>query len=152
MAVLDVGCGMGYFSLPMAKMVGADGKVVCVDLQQKMINALRRRAKRRGLLERLDLRICSQDSLDIADLAGTLDFILACYVAHEVPDLGGFLDQLYGALRPEGTFLLAEPAGHITAEEFARTVSVAEKAGFVVADRPGVRKSRAVLLHKKPGE
>ncbi len=33
MTVLDVGCGMGFFSLPMARLVGDRGRVVCVDLQ-----------------------------------------------------------------------------------------------------------------------
>ena len=61
MAVMDVGCGMGHFSLPMARMVGGDGRVVCVDIQQKMINSLRRRAKRAGLTARLDLRVCGAD-------------------------------------------------------------------------------------------
>ena len=37
MIMLDVGCGMGYFSLAMAETVGPEGKVVCVDLQPKMI-------------------------------------------------------------------------------------------------------------------
>ena len=46
MTVMDVGCGMGYFSIGMAKLVGANGKVIAVDLQQKMLDVLRRRAER----------------------------------------------------------------------------------------------------------
>ena len=39
MTVLDAGCGMGYFSIGMAKMVGDSGKVIAVDLQQKMLDS-----------------------------------------------------------------------------------------------------------------
>ena len=37
-------------------------------LQQKMIDSLSRRARRAGLLERIDARVCSGDSLGIEDL------------------------------------------------------------------------------------
>ena len=37
--VLESGCGMGYFTLPMAEMIGPLGKVIAADLQPKMLNA-----------------------------------------------------------------------------------------------------------------
>lgn len=49
MRVLDIGCGMGYFSLAMAKMVGVSGRVIALDLQGKTIEALlRAEGDRRG--------------------------------------------------------------------------------------------------------
>ena len=51
MTVLDVGCAMGFFSLPMAEMVRPEGRVVCVDLQEKMVRKLKRRAEKQGLLK-----------------------------------------------------------------------------------------------------
>lgn len=53
--VLDVGSAMGFFSLPMARLVGERGHVVCVDLQEKMIDGLRRRASRAGLIHRTSI-------------------------------------------------------------------------------------------------
>lgn len=38
--VLEVGPGMGFFTLPVAKMAGPNGKVVCVDLQEEMLAML----------------------------------------------------------------------------------------------------------------
>ena len=46
MIVLDVGSGMGFFSLPLAEMVGEIGKVVAIDLQEEMIKGLVQRAKK----------------------------------------------------------------------------------------------------------
>ena len=86
MTVLDVGCAMGFFTLPLARMVGPSGKVVCIDLQEKMIQALSRRARKADLLDRIDARICPSDSLGLADLNGQIDFTLLMAVVHEVPD------------------------------------------------------------------
>ena len=100
MTALDAGCAMGFFSLPMAEMVGSEGRLICVDLQQKMIDSLSRRARRAGLLERIDARVCSGDSLGLEDLVDQVDFALAFAMVHEVPDARAFLAQIHAALRP----------------------------------------------------
>ncbi|MBC8457841.1 MAG: class I SAM-dependent methyltransferase, partial [Deltaproteobacteria bacterium] len=56
MTVLEPGCGMGYFTLPLARMVGPKGRIVAVEIQQKMLSALERRARKEGVLDRIDLR------------------------------------------------------------------------------------------------
>src|SRR5512139_1307428 len=65
MRVLDIGCAMGFFSLPLARLVGPGGGVVCVDLQQTMLDSLARRARRANLLDRIEIRRCDADSLRI---------------------------------------------------------------------------------------
>jgi len=55
MIVLEPGPGMGFFTLPLARRVGS-GRVVAVDIQPKMISALRRHAEKAGLLQRIDTR------------------------------------------------------------------------------------------------
>ena len=72
MTVLDVGSAMGFFSLPLARLVGPEGRVVCLDVQQRMLSALDRRARRRGLEHIIETRICSQEGLGIDDLGGRL--------------------------------------------------------------------------------
>jgi ubiquinone/menaquinone biosynthesis C-methylase UbiE len=51
MTVLEIGPGMGFFTLPMARIVGASGRIICVDIQEKMIAGLMRRARRAGLAD-----------------------------------------------------------------------------------------------------
>src|ERR1051325_2669602 len=48
-AVVDLGCGSGYLTFPMAKMVGAKGKVYAVDIQEEMLDIVRKRMKEKGL-------------------------------------------------------------------------------------------------------
>lgn len=59
MTVIDVGCGMGLFAIAMAKMVGQSGLVIAVDLQQKMLDVLRRRAETAGVADRIQLHRCA---------------------------------------------------------------------------------------------
>jgi 2-polyprenyl-3-methyl-5-hydroxy-6-metoxy-1,4-benzoquinol methylase len=145
---MDVGCAMGYFSLPMAELVGPGGRVFCVDLQERMIRSLRRRASRAGLSDRIETRVCSASDLGIQDLAGKVDFALAYAVVHEVPDAAGLLVQIHEALVPGGRLLIAEPRGHVSEAAFEGTVAAAEKANLAVIDRPAIKRSRTVLMEK----
>jgi len=152
MTVLDIGCGMGYFSLPLARRVGSEGKVVCVDLQEPMIRALLRRAGKAGVMDRVDGRVCGPDGLGLADLAGRVDFALAFAVVHEVPDPAAFFADVAAAVKPDGRLLLAEPKGHVSVREFAETVGIAEKFGLLREAEPRIRGSRTALLRRTASE
>jgi ubiquinone/menaquinone biosynthesis C-methylase UbiE len=56
MTVLDIGCGMGYFSIALAKIVGPRGLVIAVDLQPQMLNILRKRAEKAGMVDRIQAK------------------------------------------------------------------------------------------------
>jgi ubiquinone/menaquinone biosynthesis C-methylase UbiE len=148
MVVLDVGCGMGFFSLPLARLVGKTGKVVCVDLQDRMIGGLVRRARKAGLFERIDARICDQNSLKVDDLAGKIDFAIVFALVHEVPDKKRLCSEVYAAMKRSAQLLLAEPRGHVRKLDFERAVSIAESVGFEVLREVDIRRSRAALLRK----
>lgn len=146
MNVLDVGCGMGFFSLPLAKLAGEKGRVVCIDLQERMIRGLLARAKKAGLVNRIDARVCGLHSLGVADLAGRIDFALAFALAHEVPDQKMLFSEIHLAMKPAGKLLLAEPRGHVSRPEFDMTVSLAQSRGFEAIGSVDIRRSHAVLL------
>ena len=146
MTVLDIGCGMGFFSLPMAQLVGEKGKVVCIDLQEKMIKSLIARAEKAGLTGRIDARVCSQSTLGVNDLAAKIDFALAFAMVHEVPDKHLLFSEIHRALKPGGKLLFAEPKGHVSKQDFVRTVSLGQSRGFEVAGDLKIRRSHAVLL------
>jgi len=130
MTVLEPGPGMGYFTLDLARMVGPSGRVVAVDIQEKMIAALRRRAERAGLADLVDLRLARDGRMGIDDLAGRVDLVTALYVVHEMPDPRAFFVEAFHALRPGGRLLLVEPRFHVPRAEFDRLVDLARRAGF----------------------
>jgi ubiquinone/menaquinone biosynthesis C-methylase UbiE len=149
MVVLDLGCAMGFFTLPAAQLAGQNGRVIAVDLQEKMISSLRRRARRAGLLDRIDLRVCGETDLGIGDLEGKVDLACAIHVVHEVPDARSFMQQVFRAVKPGGKLLLLEPKGHVSANDFAVTVGVAQEAGFTKIDLAGTYRDRASLFERK---
>lgn len=145
---LDLGCGYGYFTLPLARLVGSQGAVTAADVQPKMLAGAERRARKAGLAHRIRLYRVGSAGLDFHE---EFDFVLAFWALHEVPDAGAMLDQIYAALKPGGRLLLVEPKGHVAASAFARMVDAAGRDGFTVGRRPDVALSRAVLLTKPDG-
>lgn len=148
MTLLDVGSAMGFFSLPMAQLVGEKGKVICVDLQEKMLASLMRRAKRKGLAGRIEPRVCSTSSLLIDDLKDKIDFALASAVMHETPDQKKIFTQVYNTLKPGAVLFVAEPAGHVSEEAFKKTLALAKEAGFTADDYVKTTRTFEVVLRK----
>ena len=142
-AVADIGCGGGHFSLGLAQIVGAEGRVMAVDLQEKMLDRVRRRAVRRGLDEVIELRQCGERELG---LDPELDFALAFWMVHEVSGQDRFFAEVRSALKPSGHFFVAEPRGHVTAAAFEKMIVAAEEAGLSTVSRQRVRFSRAAVF------
>ena len=148
MTVVDIGCAMGFFSIPMAWMVGNKGRVVCVDIQEKMLHSLKKRAIKAGVDEFMVYRLCANGSFELADFDQGVDFILASAVAHEVPDPARLFTETCCALKPGGRLLLSEPASHVSQQQFKDTVEQARACGYRVIDRLRISRSHAVLLER----
>jgi len=148
MTVLEPGPGMGFFTLPMATMVGDSGRIVAIDVQRKMIDRLQHRAESAGLLKRIDPRITSGKSLSTTDLEGRVDFTLAFAMVHELPDGHPFFREVAAASKTGALLLLVEPAGHVKSEIFASEIKSAETAGFLLVGRPAIKRSHAALLRR----
>jgi ubiquinone/menaquinone biosynthesis C-methylase UbiE len=144
---LDVGPGMGHFTIGMARIVGAAGKVHAVDLQQEMLDVIMKRAAKAGLAGRVEPRLCSRDSLALGKLDA--DFALVFWMAHEVPDPERLFREIHGALREGARLLYAEPSFHVKEELFRSIVAAAEQAGFILEEEPKVRFSRAALFRRE---
>jgi len=145
--VLDIGCGTGFFTRAMARMVGEDGLVIAADIQDKMLEKLRDQAGQEGLLQRIKTVKASEESLNLSG-QGSVHFALAFYVMHEVPDKPRLIQEVWNALVPGGKLLVVEPKMHVTAEEFRATGILVKETGFRVVATPKILFSRAVLLEK----
>jgi ubiquinone/menaquinone biosynthesis C-methylase UbiE len=148
MTVMDLGCGMGLFSIAMAKMVGDGGHVFAVDLQQKMLDAMKRRAKKAGVTHRIKAHRCEGDDLRLDIKA---DFALAFAMVHEVPDTKRLLGQIYTCLKPGGRLLVAEPRLHVPAGKYQKMLEIANDVGFQQSEGPRVRRCRSVVLERAAG-
>jgi ubiquinone/menaquinone biosynthesis C-methylase UbiE len=146
MVVLEPGCGMGFFTLDLARMVAPGGRVVAIDLQEQMLAGLRRRAARAGLEERIETRLAQPDRLGIDDLNGQVDLVLAFYVVHEIREPAAFFAEVAGALKADGAVLVVEPPLHVSRAEFEASLAAAEGTGLRLARRPRIFGNKAALL------
>ena len=144
MNVLDIGCGPGFFSIELAKMIGKDGKIFSVDLQEGMLQKIRNKIHGTELEERIKLIKSEEDQINVPE---KVDFILAFYMVHEVPNKNSFFETLKNVLNEKGQFLVVEPKlFHVTKKEFGLTMQIAEQAGFNVTQGPKLPFSFSAIL------
>jgi len=129
-------------------MVGAQGRVVAVEVQPRMLSVLGRRARKAGLSDRIDLRQAGAEGLGVEDLSGEVDFAAALHVVHEVPDQASFFTEVWKALKPGGKLLVVEPKGHVSQDQFEQSVAAAEKIGFEPQALSSKLRGRGALLSK----
>jgi ubiquinone/menaquinone biosynthesis C-methylase UbiE len=146
MIVADIGCGGGYFSIPLAKMVGGKGAVIAVDLQEKILGILTRRARTAGVADRIRCQHAHEDDIMVRE---PVDFVLAFWMVHEVKDVPRFFNQVCGVLKQGGTILYVEPRLHVSRVRFGEILECARHAGFQVRDSQPVWFSSSALLVKE---
>lgn len=143
--VLDVGCGMGYFSLELARLVGPTGKVIAADLQPQMLAGLKKRAKNAGLQSIIQPHLCTPSKIGVAE---PVDMIFAFWMVHEVSNRKTFLQELHSMLKPDGILLIVEPIIHVSRKNFEATLDLGCELGFIEVSHPRVAISRAVVFLK----
>jgi ubiquinone/menaquinone biosynthesis C-methylase UbiE len=107
MHVLDVGCGTGRLTLPIAELTGSSGEVVGLDVQSRMLDMLKRRAARRGLHNVKAIHSAAGRSrLE----PGSFDRALLVSVLGEIPaqERKAALEEIATALKPGGRLAIAE--------------------------------------------
>lgn len=145
MTVLDIGCGPGFFSIDMAKMVGKSGRVIAADLQEGMLKKLSDKIKGTELEKRITLHRCEENKIGLSE---QIDFALLFYVVHEIPSQEAFFKELGSIVKPSGQALAVEPPIHVSKSAFLKTIGKAEDAGFKAAHGPRVILSKTVILRK----
>ena len=103
--VCDFGCGVGYVTLPMAKLVLPGGRVLATDLQPEMLAALEKRAAEAGVtnVERI-----LSDPADPKLAPDSCDVVLMLDVYHELGYPEQVLRSVRAALKPGGRLVLVE--------------------------------------------
>jgi ubiquinone/menaquinone biosynthesis C-methylase UbiE len=152
MTVLEPGPGMGFFTLEIARRVGPSGHVIAVDSQPQMIEGLKRRARKAGVLDRIEARVVPTNSMALDGLEGTVDFTFAFAVVHEMPSAGSFFAEAARAMKHGARLLLAEPAGHVREAEFREELEVAAVSGLKIVDRPSLMRCITALLQRNNPE
>jgi len=145
--VADLGCGPGYYTLPLAESVGPEGKVYAVDLNEKAIRALEKKANKHGY-HNIEAHATSASDLSfIKD--GSVDFVLACDMLCSMAQKyrEATVNEMKRILKPNGKAYLSlgfrPPLGLVGREEWAKILE-----GFKVEQRDSSRDMWAVVSIK----
>lgn len=148
----DLGCGPGFFTLPMAKIVGTDGAVHAVDFDPKAVERVAAKASRRNYGRSVTARAASASQIDFIE-SESIDFVLAEGLLCCMKDHDGAVRQIKRILKPNGrAFLSVIKFGR---EDDPRTVSKEEWASlladFRVLDGGERAVSRWALVTRRDG-
>jgi len=147
MTALDIGCGPGFFTIDIARLVGITGKVIAADMQDGMLQKVDQKIRGSELEKIITLHKCGQDKIGLSE---KVDFILTFYMVHEVPGKESFFKELKSILNDNGQYLLVEPKFfHVSKKAFEETLSIAENIGFRVIKKPEIFGSWTALLANK---
>jgi ubiquinone/menaquinone biosynthesis C-methylase UbiE len=134
--VCDIGAGPGYFTLRAAKRVGPSGRVFAVDVEPRILDALRSRVDKAGLRNVTPVLALAADPLLPPR---TCDLVLVVDAYHHFPDRPSYLARLVTLLRPGGH--LANVDWHKQPSSFGPPLEhrIAREAFLADADKAGLR-------------
>ena len=105
-AVADIGTGDDPFHpLHISKAVGESGKVICVDIDEKALDKLRRKLEENGV-KNIQTQLGKPDDPMLP--ANSMDAVLISNAYHEMPEHAAILTHIRAALRPDGRLVVIE--------------------------------------------
>ncbi len=145
MKMLEPGPGPGYFTIPAAQIVGPEGLVIAADLQEGMLDIIRKKITGTTLEPVIRLHKCESDKIGVET---EVDFVFLFYVVHELPDAGKLFNELSVVVKPGGKVFIAEPPFHVSKTDFRNNLDISAKAGFSLLGKPRLFPNITALLEK----
>lgn len=142
---IDLGCGPGTFTIDIVDIIGPEGKVYGVDIQEGMLRILDKKAKKKRVGNCVVPILCTPDSLGVTE---QVNFVLAFYMLHESREPDRLIKQIYDVLKPEGKFLLVEPKIHSDKKVYDEVLEMSRARGFTIIEEVKIPGSRGVVMQK----
>jgi len=149
MTVLDLGCGTGYFTLEIAKLLEKKGKVIATDVQKGMLEILKQKLRKSELHNLIQIHNSQESTLGLTE---KVDFIFAFYSFHEIKYIDNIIFEIKKILKPETKVLISEQKYHVSRYTFDTIIQKMENTGLEICERPKIFLSRTVIMKIKSTE
>lgn len=146
MTVLDLGCGTGYFTLEIAKLLNNNGKVIASDVQNGMLEILQQKLLNSEVKNQIEILKSEEDSICLTE---KVDFILAFYSFHEMKYIDHIITGLTNIVKPETKILISEQKFHVREKTFNSIIKKMKNNGFEICEKPWIFLSRTIVMKKK---
>ncbi len=153
MMILDLGCGTGKQTIPMAKAVGKDGRIVSVDISQEALNVLLEKATEENVSEQITTLCCSLDDIAIHLENERFDRVLSSYSLYYAQNPENLVKTIWETLKTGGIFFFCGPAKDNNRELKSFHYSLkgepvpSESGGAAFMEKLGQRLVREVFRH-----
>jgi ubiquinone/menaquinone biosynthesis C-methylase UbiE len=141
---LDIGCGPGVFTIEIARLLNGNGKVIAVDMQDGMLEIIRKKITGNPIEKNIILHKCTQESINIKENA---DFVLMFYMVHEVPNKEHLFNEVLPLINKNGLIMIVEP-GLVSAKEFNGIINYVKEKGFEEYNKLKIPLSKGIVLKK----
>lgn len=101
----DIGCGIGYFTIPAAEIAGPSSKIYALDISIEMLDEVEKRALETGVS---NIRNIMVDEYDLKLSDQSVGFAILSNVLHEIEDKNRYLSEIYRILQTGGTLAIVE--------------------------------------------
>ncbi|MBA7523624.1 2-methoxy-6-polyprenyl-1,4-benzoquinol methylase, mitochondrial [subsurface metagenome] len=108
MTVVDYGCGIGRYTLPVAELIGLKGKVFGVDIQPLAIKTVKEKAAKHGLT---NVEAILVDSYNTGIQDSSVDIVLLIDTLHLIEDCNALFQEIYRILKQDGVIFMDK--GHL---------------------------------------
>ncbi|MBD3167079.1 methyltransferase domain-containing protein [bacterium] len=126
--VVELGCGSGYFTRYLSHMVGAQGRVIAVDVQPDMLSVARAYINGKAGPGRIDYHLSANGTLGLE--LSNADTVVLIHTLHEAAGTETFLAETVALLRSSGRLLFMEPKIEVPPDLFAWEIKLLEEAGL----------------------
>jgi SAM-dependent methyltransferase len=148
MTVLDVGCGPGRLTIPIAEKVGPNGEVTALDIQPGMLDKAREKARKAGLD---NIRFLEAGAGSGKLEKDRYDRAVLVTVLGEIPDREAALKEIFSALKSGGLLAVTEIIADPHFQSRGKVLRLAGSVGFREKDFFGNRFA-FTLTFEKPGD
>ena len=134
LTVLEIGPGSGTYTLAAAEALGPQGKIIAIDIEERVVEHIRKRIMRRRVT---NIEVRQGDAQALAFDSDTFDAIYAITVFGEIPDRGRALREFKRVVVPGGTLAISEFLPDPDSQPAARVRAECENAGFRFQGKTG---------------